>query len=301
MNTTNKNDVILTIFTPTFNRAYTLHKCYESLLRQTCKNFIWLIIDDGSTDNTKELVNSWINENKINIRYHYQENKGMHGAHNTAYKLIDTEINTCIDSDDYMTDDAVEKINDFWEKNKDDELAGFVALDAYENGEIIGTKFPENLKSTTYFDIYNKYKIKGDKKFIYRSELTKLYPYPIFEGEKYVSLAYKYAKLDEKYKLALMNEVVCIVEYMDDGSSLNMLKQYIRNPKGFAFIRIDNMKNPKASLKFKFKECIHYVSSSFISKNKNYLKESPCKILTVLAIPVGYVLYRYIIKSTTEV
>ena len=301
MNTTNKNDVILTIFTPTFNRAYTLHKCYEILLRQTCKNFIWLIIDDGSTDNTKELVNSWINENKINIRYYYQENKGMHGAHNTAYKLIDTEINTCIDSDDYMTDDAVEKINDFWEKNRNDELAGFVALDAYENGEIIGTKFPENLKSTTYFDIYNKYKVKGDKKFIYRSELTKLYPYPIFEGEKYVSLAYKYAKLDEKYKLALMNEVVCIVEYMDDGSSLNMLKQYIRNPKGFAFIRIDNMKNPKASLKFKFKECIHYVSSSFISKNKNYLKESPCKILTVLAIPVGYVLYRYIIKSTTEV
>ena len=196
MNTTNKNDVILTIFTPTFNRAYTLHKCYESLLRQTCKNFIWLIIDDGSTDNTKELVNSWINENKINIRYYYQENKGMHGAHNTAYKLIDTEINTCIDSDDYMTDDAVEKINDFWEKNRNDELAGFVALDAYENGEIIGTKFPENLKSTTYFDIYNKYKVKGDKKFIYRSELTKLYPYPIFEGEKYVSLAYKYAKLD---------------------------------------------------------------------------------------------------------
>ena len=98
-----------------------------------------------------------------------------------------------------------------------------------------------------------------------------------------------------------MNEVVCNVEYMEDGSSLNMLKQYRRNPKGFAFIRIDNMKNPKASLKFKFKECIHYVSSSFISKNKNYLKESPCKILTVLAIPVGYVLYRYIIKSTTEV
>ena len=298
MNTTNKNDVILTIFTPTFNRAYTLHKCYESLLRQTCKNFIWLIIDDGSTDNTKELVNSWINENKINIRYYYQENKGMHGAHNTAYKLIDTEINTCIDSDDYMTDDAVEKINDFWEKNRNDELAGFVALDSYENGEIIGTKFPENLKSTTYFDIYNKYKVKGDKKFIYRSELTKLYPYPIFEGEKYVSLAYKYAKLDEKYKLALMNEVVCIVEYMDDGSSKNMLKQYKRNPKGFAFIRVDNMKNPKASLKFKFKECIHYVSSSFISKNKNYLKETPCKILTVLAIPAGYVLYRHIIRNT---
>ena len=104
----------LTIFTPTFNRAYTLHKCYESLKRQTSKDFVWLIIDDGSSDNTKELVDKWINENEVEIRYYYQKNQGMHGAHNTAYKLIETEINTCIDSDDYITDDAVEKIVNFW-------------------------------------------------------------------------------------------------------------------------------------------------------------------------------------------
>ena len=288
----------LTVFTPSYNRAYTLHKCYESLLRQTSKDFTWLIIDDGSSDNTKELVDSWINENKIEINYIYQENQGMHGAHNTAYKNIKTELNVCIDSDDYMPDDAVKKIISFWNKNKRSDLAGIMALDAYTDGKVIGDKFPNELKESTYFDIYNKYGLKGDKKLIYRSERTIQYPYPIFEGEKYVSLAYKYAKLDSKYKLALMNEVVCNVEYMEDGSSLNMLKQYRRNPKGFAFIRIDNMKNPKASLKFKFKECIHYVSSSFISKNKNYLKETPCKILTVLAIPAGYVLYRHIIRNT---
>ena len=103
----------LTVFTPTFNRAYTLHKCYESLKRQSSKDFVWLIVDDGSSDNTKEIVDKWISENEIEIRYHYQKNKGMHGAHNTAYELIDTEINTCIDSDDYMTDDAVEKIVNF--------------------------------------------------------------------------------------------------------------------------------------------------------------------------------------------
>ena len=290
----------LTVFTPSYNRAYTLHKCYESLLRQTSKDFTWLIIDDGSSDNTKELVDSWINENKIEINYIYQENQGMHGAHNTAYKNIKTELNVCIDSDDYMPDDAVKKIISFWNKNKRSDLAGIMALDAYTDGKVIGDKFPNELKESTYFDIYNKYGLKGDKKLIYRSELTIQYPYPIFEGEKYVSLAYKYAKLDSKYKLALMNEVVCNVEYMEDGSSLNMLKQYRRNPKGFAFIRIDNMKNPNASLKFKFKECIHYVSSSFISKNKNYLRETPCKILTILAIPVGYVLYRYIMKNTRE-
>ena len=215
----------LTVFTPAYNRAYTLHKCYESLLRQTCKDFIWLIIDDGSTDNTKELVEGWIKENKINIKYIYQENQGMHGAHNTAYENINTELNVCIDSDDYMTEYAVEKIVDYWNKHKRDDLAGIAALDIYENGEVIGSEFPSNLYESNYWNIYHKYKITGDKKLIYRSDLTKNYPYPIFEGEKYVGLGYKYAKLDEEYKLLLLNEKVCVVEYMEDGSSRNMLKQ----------------------------------------------------------------------------
>lgn len=288
----------LTVFTPSYNRAYTLHKCYESLLRQTCKDFIWLIIDDGSTDNTKELVEGWIKENKINIKYIYQENQGMHGAHNTAYENIDTELNVCIDSDDYMTEYAVEKIVDYWNKHKRDDLAGIAALDIYENGEVIGSEFPSNLYESTYWNIYHKYKITGDKKLIYRSDLTKNYPYPIFEGEKYVGLGYKYAKLDEEYKLLLLNEKVCVVEYMEDGSSRNMLKQYRRNPKGFAFIRVEDMKNPNANLKFKLKSCIHYISSSLISKNKNFVKESPCKFLTILAMPMGYALYKYIIKNT---
>ena len=288
----------LTIFTPAYNRAYTLHKCYESLLRQTCKDFVWLIIDDGSTDNTKELVEQWIKENLISIRYIYQENQGMHGAHNTAYENIDTELNVCIDSDDYMTDYAVEKIINHWNENKRDDLAGIAALDIYENGEVIGEKFPEELKESTYWDIYHKYKIKGDKKLIYRSDLTREFPYPIFEGEKYVGLGYKYAKLDERYKLLIMNEKVCVVEYMEDGSSRNMFNQYRKNPRGFAFIRIEDMKNPNADFKFKLKSCIHYASSSFISKNKNFIKESPCKLLTIASVPIGFALYKYIMKNT---
>ena len=94
----------LTVFTPTYNRAYCLGNCYESLVRQTCQDFIWLIIDDGSSDHTKELVEDWKKENKIEIKYVWQENTGMHGAHNTAYEIIETELNVCIDSDDYMPD-----------------------------------------------------------------------------------------------------------------------------------------------------------------------------------------------------
>lgn len=288
----------LTVFTPSYNRAYTLNKCYESLKRQTSQDFIWLIIDDGSSDNTKELVDKWIKEDKINIKYIYQKNQGMHGAHNTAYENIDTELNVCIDSDDYMTDDAVENIISFWHENKRDDIAGIMGLDTYENGDVIGDEFPDDLKESTYWDIYHKYKLKGDKKLVYRSDLTKKYTYPLFEGEKYVGLGYKYAKLDEDYKLLVMNKKLCVVEYMQDGSTKNIMKQYRNNPKGFTFIRKEDMKNPNANIIFKLKSCIHYVSSSFISKNKSFVKESPCKFLTVISIVPGFILYKYIIKNT---
>ncbi len=288
----------LTIFTPTYNRAYTLHKCYEGLKSQTNKQFKWLIIDDGSSDNTQELVQQWIDEEVLNITYHYQKNQGMHGAHNTAYELIDTELNVCIDSDDYMPNDAVEKILDYWEKNKSENLAGMIGLDAYESGEVIGTKLPIELGSETLFDLYQKHKVTGDKKIVYRTDLSKQYPYPLFEGECYVGLAYKYYKIDQTHKLGLLNEVLCIVEYMEDGSSKNMLHQYKRNPKGFAFYRIENLKNPKASIVYKYKECIHYVSSRLLSGERKFLKGNPEKLLTVLAMPFGYLLYRYILKKT---
>lgn len=289
---------LITVFTPTFNRAYTLHKCYESLKRQTNKNFHWLIIDDGSSDNTKELVNCWIEEkNDFSIEYIYQENQGMHGAHNTAYENIRTELNVCIDSDDYLTDDAIEKIVDLWKQKKNENLAGIVALDRYEDGNIIGDYFPSDLNEVTYSEIYYKYKIRGDKKLVYRTDLMKLNPYPIFYNEKYVSLAYKYSKLEE-YKLFILNEAVCVVEYMPDGSSRNMLKQYRNNPRGFMFIRLDNLNNPSFPKSQKYKECIHYVSCCLLIGEKNFMKKNPKKLLTFFAIPLGYMLYKYILRNT---
>lgn len=284
---------LLTIFTPAYNRAHTLHLGYEALLRQTCKDFEWLIIDDGSTDNTRALVEGWIAENKIPIRYHYQENQGMHGAHNTAYRLITTELNTCIDSDDYMPDDAVEKIVSFWKKYGNEKVAGIIGLDQTILGNIIGTTFPKELKETTLFGFYENGG-KGDKKLVYRTDIIKQYPeYPIFEGEKYVGLAYKYYCVDEDFPLLPLNEVLCIVEYQEDGSSMNMYKQYWRNPQGFAFYRKKEMMITR-NIKRKFIVCAHYVSSSIMSRNWRFLQESSEKVLTILAVPIGLLLYVYI-------
>lgn len=285
--------VTITVFTPAYNRAYTLHLCYESMLRQTNKDFEWLIIDDGSSDETKELVESWIEkDNGFKIRYIYKENGGMHTAHNVAYENIYTELNMCIDSDDYLTDDAIEKILDFWSKNKDEKFGGIIALDMFQNGTIIGKELP-NQKSIAYNDYY-EYGGKGDKKVIYRTEVIKKYPpYPEYKGEKFVGLSYKYLLADQEYPLLILNEPICVVEYLEDGSTKNILKQFKNNPKGYIFLRKERMKYCK-TIKWKFKSCIHYVSSSIMIKNKHFIKESPKKIMTILAIPFGTLLYFYI-------
>lgn len=163
---------LLTVFTPSYNRAKLLPRLYESLCRQSSSNFLWLIVDDGSSDDTRELVNSWINQNRVQIKYVYQENHGMHTAHNTAYQLIDTELNVCIDSDDYMTDYAVEFIENFWKTYKSEKYAGFIGLDKYMNGGIIGTSFPAGMTDTTLLDLYESGG-KGDKKLVYRTEIIK--------------------------------------------------------------------------------------------------------------------------------
>jgi len=290
----------ITIFTPTYNRAYLLPQLYNSLVNQTNKDFIWLVIDDGSSDNTKKLVSNWKKKSEINIQYIYQENQGMHGAHNTAYKNIDTELNTCIDSDDYMPNDAVKKILVFWDKNKTKKYAGLVGLDMDKNNNIIGSKFPTQLKEATLTEIYHKYKVTGDKKLVYRTDVVNKYPpYPIFKGEKFVPLGYLYSLIDKNYTLLVLNEPLCIVEYLSDGSTMNIFKQYIKNPRGFIFSRIERMKNPY-NFKDLVKNTLHYISSNFLIKNKRLITESPKKFLTFLLLPFGFILYLYTLKKANS-
>lgn len=283
----------LTIFTPAYNRAHTLNRTYQSLCKQSSRDFEWLIIDDGSTDNTAELVKSWIAEADFAIKYIYQENQGMHGAHNTAYKNIKTELNTCIDSDDYMPDDAVETIVSFWRQYGSDKYAGFIGLDRREDGSIIGNRFPSELKATTLLDFYASGG-RGDKKLVYRTEIITRYPeYPLFKGERYVGLAYKYMLIDQDYKLLTLNHPLVVVEYQEDGSSNSMYRQYWNNPKGFAFYRKTEMV-VSPTLKRRLMSCVHYVSSSIIARNKSFIKESPKKFMTILSIVPGGLLYLYI-------
>ena len=290
----------LTVFTPTYNRADTLLRTYESLCVQDWKDFIWLIIDDGSDDCTAQRIDSWKHkENGFEIQYIYKENGGMHTAHNTAYENIHTELNVCIDSDDKMAPGAVRKIKDTWKKIRSQGYAGMIALDADFFGNIIGKGFPVTMTDTTLGGYYAAGGW-GDKKLIYRTDVIKsIPPYPVFPGEKYVGLVYKYMLVDQKYKLFVMDEVICEVEYQEDGSTKTMWEQYLKNPKGFAFLRNAAMQYP-TSKKRLIRDCIHYCSSSQIAKNKDYIKESSRKLLTVICTPMGWVLTMIVRKKVNK-
>lgn len=286
---------LITVFTPTYNRAHTLQRTYQSLCQQDCKDFIWLIVDDGSSDNTHELVEEWQKQNNgFEIQYIYKENGGMHTAHNTAYENIHTELNVCIDSDDCMALGAIRKIKDEWQRIREKGYAGIIGLDADLNsGKIVGKGFPEGMTETTLGGYYAAGGA-GDKKLVYRTDVMNKYPpYPVFKGEKYVALSYKYLLCDQEYKLSVLNEVLCDVEYQEDGSTKTMWKQYWKNPNGFAFLRTLDMIYPNSKKKV-LVACVHYVASNLIAGNKGYLRKSPKPLTTFLLFPFGWGLYKYI-------
>lgn len=301
---------LITVFTPTYNRAYCLHKCYESMQRQTCKEFDWLIIDDGSTDDTKELVEGWIDQKpEFNIRYIYKENGGMHTAYNTAYANIDTELSMNIDSDDYLTDTAIADIIMFWRENKREDVGAIYALDQYESGEIVGLSFPADLKEfrgwgykEIFYDVNGqkkKFVNRGDKKFIGVNKIIKKYPpIPVFEGEKYHSLYYKQHLIEKDYSVLVFNKPICVVEYMEDGSSKNMFYQYVRNPKGFCNERKYVMKHAP-TFKLKIQACVHYVAESLLAKDYHFVVNSTNRLCTIISIVPGMLLY-YVIKRKTK-
>ena len=290
---------LITVFTPTYNRRHLLPVLYKSLCAQTNKGFVWLIIDDGSADDTESLVKEWQKENLIEIRYFYKKNGGMHTAHNAAYRLIDTELNVCVDSDDSMPEDAVEKICSFWENfDKKEEVAGILALDFDVNkNQIICGKLPEDGTVITSEQLIKRNGSYGDKKFIYRTEIiNSVNEYPEFEGERLVPLSYKYWLVDRKYPIVTLNEIVCLVDYQENGSTNTIQKQYFQSPKGFLAAKTEQMLYPRIP-KNQVKAAIHYIFFSRLSGEKHYIKKSPNKLLTIALLPAGLMYYKKMTKK----
>jgi len=290
--------MLLTVFTPAYNRADLLVRCYDSMKRQTCKDFIWMIIDDGSTDGTQDLVKQWISkESDFSIEYYYKENGGLHTAYNEAIAHIRTELCVCIDSDDFMPDDAVEKILSFWKENGSNSVAGIVGLDYDLDDNIIGDPLPSQ-KTVNLIDLLvGKYPIhNGDRTNVVRTELYKKFaPMKVFPGEKNFNPHYMHLQISQQYDFLVLNENLRYVEYQPTGMSNSMLKQYRNSPNSFAEIRKLYLSFPDTSFKFKFRHSIHFVSSCILAgKPWKAIKDSPCKLITTMAIPCGAGLAIYV-------
>ena len=285
----------LTIFTPTYNRAHTLGRVYDSLCRQTSDDFEWLVVDDGSTDGTRPLVEQWQREAAFKITYIYKENGGLYTGYNTAYLNIETELNVCIDSDDFMPPTAVERIVTLWQtRPRDHEYAGITGLDFYAGTDKpIGGYFPEGITEGYFLDMYIKKIHRGDSKQVMRTDLMRsVAPQVGFPGEKDFNPIYMLLQVMDRLPIMLVNENFCFVEYQEtDSMSANIYRQYMRSPRSFAKCRLQEMTLCHSTLMNCWRSAIHYVAECIIARDAQWLSQSPRKLMTLCAVPFGVALY----------
>lgn len=268
----------ITIFTATYNRGYCLPHLYQSLCNQTAREFEWLIIDDGSTDGTDILIGKWKNETIINIRYFWQENAGKAYAHNRAGELASRSLFTCVDSDDVLKPNAVERILSLWEKypNK----IGIISLKEKPNGRPMGY-WGNRVRYCTLYDAYRKYGLRGETMLVYQTAIIKKYKFPRFEGEKFIQESYLYDCLDQEGKMYITNERFYIAEYHADGYTINGNRFFRENPYGHQAYIIQRLKLDHR-LKYKVIDTILYISSKRIIRDNRVIEDSVYPVLTFL-------------------
>lgn len=223
----------VTVFTPTYNRAYILGDLYHSLQRQTCMDFEWLIVDDGSADDTKALVASWQGEeNPFPIRYVYQENGGKCRAINRGLKEADGRLFFTVDSDDYLTDDAIEKVIRWdGELPRDGHFCGYVGNRGITPTQTPNRLFPGGYLDGTALDRYDQ--VDGERAFVFYTEIHRKYLYPEFPGEKFLTEAVTWDLMaHDGYKMRFYNDIIWIWEYKDDGLTRAGYRVFLENPQG---------------------------------------------------------------------
>lgn len=228
------SDRTLAVFTPTYNRAYIIGELYKSLLAQTSKDFCWIVVDDGSCDDTERLITSFMAENRIPITYIKQENGGKQRAHNRGVGVCENELFFCVDSDDTLVPTAIEDILTLWQrvKNRDD-VAGIIAMRGRSASEPMGTWISQEINFTTMWDLYYKHHHKGDTALIYRTDVLREFPYDVEPGEKFIGETYVYHKIDQIYKLAVLHKIVWICDYLPDGYTHHVRKITRENPRSY--------------------------------------------------------------------
>lgn len=227
---------LLTIFTPTYNREKLLLNLWRSLCKQTKKNFIWLIVDDGSTDHTRELINSWKAISDFEIRYIYQPNSGKHVAHNSAVNLCTTPLFMCVDSDDILTKDAVNLVESYWQSGKQqDNIIGWCTRKGDLEGNPVHDKnWPQGEPELSCVELFEGLQFHGETALIWKTAALKQYHFPVVNGERFVTERVLYYQMSFIDRLKIKNDIFYLFEYQDDGYTKQGVQLNIKNPMGTA-------------------------------------------------------------------
>lgn len=285
----------LTILTPSYNRASLLPRLYESLKKQRCKRFEWLLVDDGSRDDTGLLAKKWQEEKRIKLRYVKKENGGKHTALNMGIARVETKLVFIVDSDDWLPENAVATILRYHEKYKNrTDICGYSFLRFYPDGEVNEAFFPENEKIDTYVNVRINGHIAGDKAEVFFVDILKKHPFPVYGTERFLPEDFLWVLLSGPYRMVHINECIYISEYLEGGLTKSGRKMKLRSPRGMMARSFVYLQDKAVNGRTKLKMALLYdVYRRAVDKEQLTAEERGRRhwLLGVCAVP-GWLLYR---------
>lgn len=286
----------LTILTPTYNRGGgELSQLYDSLKNQTCKDFEWVIVDDGSKDNTHEVVKAWLSDSDFPIRYFFKENGGKHTALNYAVKIIESELTFIVDSDDTLTADAVETVLRYHRRYEDEKnICGYAFLRAYPDGNVNGKEFVPNERVASYTEArVNSDDTMADKAEVFKTACLKEFPFPEYQGERFLGEDIVWVRMARKYMMVHINKAIYIGNYQNDGLTKNRRLNNIKSPIG-CMNRAKEFMGPEFKKKYRVKATLQYIIYGKFADVSvtDILKDTPDGTLTLVCLIPGLILQK---------
>lgn len=294
---------MITVFTPTYNRGHLLNRLYESLIKQRYKSFEWIIVDDGSTDGTQNIVSSLILghdniQGGFPIRYFKKENGGKHTAINLGVEYAEGELFFIADSDDFLPKDSLQIVHEEWSKIKHDgTFLGVCGIDADLNGKIIGSGLPKEYIDCHAWDLSPVYKVTGDLKEVFRTDVLRLFPFPEIKGEKFCPEVLVWFRMARNYKMRFFNRIIYIADYQQNGITSSITRLRMNSPIGSMLTYTELVHYP-IPFKDKLRNAINYWRFRFCLTIKNKAGVSPNEVdipkisrRWYFLAPIGYLMH----------
>ena len=271
-----------------------MRSLWDSLQKQTVKDFEWLVVDDGSTDGTKNLITQLQEESDFPIRYIYKSNGGKHTALNVGIQTICSELTFIVDSDDCVTDDAVESIlkihKEYGSRNN---ICGYAFLRAFPDGKVNGKKFDVDEKIGSYIDVrVNGDDTGADKAEVFKTHCLKEFPFPEYPNEKFLGEDLIWVRMARKYEMVYINKAIYVGNYLEDGLTNNRRKHNIASPVG-CMHRAEEFMEADLKIKYRIKGGLQYIVYGKFAGVKviDLIRKSKHKILAIVCIPGGLFLH----------